>query len=318
MHEQVYLHLVCSGGSQTAREVADALGLSPQLARNLLEDLDRSALIITTLTKPHGYMASPPEIALESLINRQAERLAQVRLFAKELQSEYREAAAEGGSAGDLVEVVVGRERVVRYFAQLIENAKYRLDAFNKPPYVAFDDADDLLSAQGVRIGHGMVSRSVYEADGSDGQLTLAIAERSARLGEHARVAPKVPMKLALFDRRTGLVPLRLDEPGLGVLVIHASPLLDALIALFDSVWARAVPLPTGGAETTGELDERSRQILLLMSGGLKDESIARSLGMSRRTVQTRVSSIMTALGAHNRFQAALLAQERGWIDNKR
>jgi DNA-binding NarL/FixJ family response regulator len=65
-----------------------------------------------------------------------------------------------------------------------------------------------------------------------------------------------------------------------------------------------------------GELAERSRQVLLLMSAGLKDESIARVTGMSRRTVQKHVTSTMSLLGARTRFQAALLARERGWVGN--
>jgi hypothetical protein len=35
---------------------------------------------------------------------------------------------------------------------------------------------------------------------------------------------------------------------------------------------------------------------------------------MSRRTVQKHVTATMTALGARTRFQAALLARERGWV----
>ena len=50
------------------------------------------------------------------------------------------------------------------------------------------------------------------------------------------------------------------------------------------------------------------------MSAGLKDESIARTMGMGRRTVQKYVTTTMTLLGARTRFQAALLARERGWV----
>jgi len=108
---------------------------------------------------------------------------------------------------------------------------------------------------------------------------------------------------------------------GLGAVVVRPSPLLDALAALFDNVWNQAVPvlaigdgLMLGSADSGEELDDRSRQVLLLMSDGLKDESIARALGLSRRTVQKCVTTAMTRLGARTRFQAALLAQKRGWL----
>jgi DNA-binding NarL/FixJ family response regulator len=58
----------------------------------------------------------------------------------------------------------------------------------------------------------------------------------------------------------------------------------------------------------------RAREVLRLLSLGMKQETIARTLGVSRRTVQKDVSDIGTALGARNRFQIALLARERGWL----
>lgn len=63
------------------------------------------------------------------------------------------------------------------------------------------------------------------------------------------------------------------------------------------------------------ETDERTREILHLMATGMKDDAIARVLGVSRRTVQKHVSEAGTALGARTRFQIALLARERGWLD---
>ncbi len=45
-----------------------------------------------------------------------------------------------------------------------------------------------------------------------------------------------------------------------------------------------------------------------------KDESGARDLGISVRTYRKHVASLMPRLQATNRFQAALLARERGWF----
>jgi hypothetical protein len=46
---------------------------------------------------PHGYLASPPEVALDSLVALRTDELAQVRVFAEELQGEFRRAAAGDG-----------------------------------------------------------------------------------------------------------------------------------------------------------------------------------------------------------------------------
>jgi len=50
------------------------------------------------------------------------------------------------------------------------------------------------------------------------------------------------------------------------------------------------------------------------MAGGLTDDAIARTLRVSRRTIQADVSALAAALGARTRFQIALLAAERGLV----
>jgi DNA-binding NarL/FixJ family response regulator len=46
---------------------------------------------------------------------------------------------------------------------------------------------------------------------------------------------------------------------------------------------------------------------------GMPDETIARQLGIGHRTVQRRVQTLLTRLGAASRFQAGVLAASRGW-----
>jgi DNA-binding CsgD family transcriptional regulator len=318
LHERVYRYLVHAGQSQTPGDVAVQLGMSTRVATSILRKLESQALIIKVDARPPGYVVSPPELALESLVARQGEELAQVRLFAKELQGTFHR-AVESSSANDLVEVIVGRDQLMRYYLHLVQGARTQFDTLTKPPYVSGDDTtDNILHAEGAGIRRGVRFRSVYESEALNEAMTLTVAEQSIALGEEARAINGVlPMKLALFDQRIGFVPLKVDDPNVGALVVHPSPLLEALVALFDGIWARAVPLHAALGPAIiwpADLDERARQVLLLMSAGLKDESSARAVGMSRRTVQKYVTTIMTILGARTRFQAALLARERGWV----
>jgi DNA-binding NarL/FixJ family response regulator len=78
---------------------------------------------------------------------------------------------------------------------------------------------------------------------------------------------------------------------------------LDALTALFESLWHRALPLHS---LPTGRTDPQ-RLITLLLSG-LTDEAIAHQLNVSHRTIQRRVASLMSSLSAHTRFQAGIQA----------
>jgi DNA-binding NarL/FixJ family response regulator len=51
--------------------------------------------------------------------------------------------------------------------------------------------------------------------------------------------------------------------------------------------------------------------LLGLLVAGLKDETIARQLGVSLRTVQRRIAALMHELGARTRFQAGVAARDR-------
>ncbi|MFD0112490.1 LuxR C-terminal-related transcriptional regulator [Streptomyces sp. NPDC058320] len=313
--EQVYVFLIDQGGEQTAQAVEHGLGLPAPLVAGILGDLEQHLLVVGTTARPPRYSARPPEPALESLVVRRGDELARIRLYAKELQSRFREVHGSGIPA-DQLEVVVGESQVVRHYEYMLENAKRELSVFTRPPFVVGgqQQVESVLRTERDGIRRGVRYRTVYDSASLDEPFALEIAQHSVSLGEEARVIGDLPLKLLLMDRSTGFAPLHTDNPAAGSVILRPSPLLDALIALFESVWARAVPLgPSEPPQGPAGLDERSRQIVLLLSGGLKDESIARVLGVSRRTVQKHVSSIMETLGARTRFQAALLAQERGW-----
>jgi DNA-binding NarL/FixJ family response regulator len=109
-------------------------------------------------------------------------------------------------------------------------------------------------------------------------------------------------------------------------LVIHSSSLLDTLSALFESVWANAVPVrfgdtvppepgeAAGNGHRSGNGADERRTLLGLLAAGLTDEAIGRQLGWHPRTVQRHVHRLMTELGAQTRFQAGLQAAHRGWL----
>ena len=311
-HERVYRYLVRQGRDRTTTEIAAALGWTVRAARDAVRALERAEMITRVPGGRRSYTAYPPELALETLLHRRGAELARVRLLASELQDEFRGALTTHGGTG-IVEVIEGREQLMRCLMHLIETTGERHESLTKPPYVAGDST--VVRAVAAAIGRGVSSRAVYETGMADEEVTRAVAAESAEIGEDVRTVDELPMKLALFDRQVGFVPLHAADPRLGALMVHRSPLLDALIALFESVWLRAVPWQPGAGLTAGDLDDRSRQVLLLMSAGLKDEAIARAMGMSRRTVQRHVTDAMAVLGARNRFQAGLLARDRGWLD---
>lgn len=67
----------------------------------------------------------------------------------------------------------------------------------------------------------------------------------------------------------------------------------------------------TGPSPAATEPTERQLAIGELMSIGLKDAAIARTLGLSLRTVRSEISLLVAALGARSRFQAGCLLTRR-------
>ncbi|MFD2122421.1 LuxR C-terminal-related transcriptional regulator [Streptomyces cirratus] len=88
-------------------------------------------------------------------------------------------------------------------------------------------------------------------------------------------------------------------------------------MSLFERMWSDSVDLREAVAARQGTgaaLTGIERKVLTTMYQAEKDESGAREVGVSVRTYRKYVADLMQRLGATNRFQAALLARDHGWI----
>jgi DNA-binding NarL/FixJ family response regulator len=99
------------------------------------------------------------------------------------------------------------------------------------------------------------------------------------------------------------------EELFRAIRVVHAGgSLLEPLVAtkLLRQV---SQPGPVGGALTA-----REQEVLELLAQGSPNKTIARTLGISERTVKFHVTGIMHKLDAENRTEAVTLAAQRGLI----
>lgn len=85
---------------------------------------------------------------------------------------------------------------------------------------------------------------------------------------------------------------------------------MAALTLLFELYWEKAVPV----SELSGPRSSERTFLLRQLQAGAKDEPIARTMGLSPRTVRRRISQLMIELGADTRFQAGAEAARRGWL----
>jgi DNA-binding CsgD family transcriptional regulator len=314
--EDVYRALLANPGSSAA-ELRHATGLGHNRVRSALAELERKAMITRRAGTPARFQPAPPDIVVEALISAREDELNQARLDARQLTSLLR-TPPEQLHVTELVEILTSRQAVAERWMQLQQASRRSLEVFARPP-LAQSAPEEHESLQASLHRHGATMRAVYDGEALRHPGTLEHIHRMAALGEQARVVSELPLKLALFDRRTALVPLTQGDAGSTVdsgLVVHHSALLDALVVLFEIYWQRGTAVSPDGQPSGARQDAApAGAVLTLLAGGLKDEVIASELGVSAHTVRRRIAAIMERLGVTTRFQAGLALGRQGWPD---
>ncbi|WP_412740291.1 TrmB family transcriptional regulator [Krasilnikovia sp. MM14-A1259] len=309
--EAVYAALM--DGPATVPELARSTRLAEELVRVALDHLEDAGLVGRGAGHPERHTAAAPDVALEALLLRQEEQLQRARLHAHQMAARHRRAHA-GDDPASLIEVVTGRMVVLERFEQVQRAARHQIRAIDKPPYAVPSGNRNPVELD--MLARGVRYRVIYDPRGlvefHDLRTDL---EQSTACGEVARVLAATPTKLILADDRVGLIPLQAAPSSIeSIVVVHPSALLEALGALFESLWDRALPLGSGPEVTVTGPTPDERRLLTLLTTGLPDEAIARQLGLSYRTFQRRLRRLLVRLDAETRFQAGVRAAHLGWI----
>lgn len=298
---------------EVSRDVlSEQLGLPVAAVEVVVAQLVAAELVTETAEDPPRLVAAPPDVAGEVLLLRRMQELQQVRREFARLADEYR-IALTTDPVGKLIEVV-SRDAVPRLNDQLNNQAQDEVMWVNAPPYVA-PAASYVREAE--RLAVGIRYRCIYARAELDQPGALEMIRRDIDAGEQARVIDTVPLKVGIVDRRVALVPLYTgaDDPADKWVLVHRCSLLDALIALFETMWLSALPLdglvaPPGANDLASE----DLRVLSLLLAGMTDEAIARQLGIGRRTVTRRVRQLMDRAGVSTRMQLGWKASQLGWL----
>ncbi|MEU6332494.1 LuxR C-terminal-related transcriptional regulator [Streptomyces sp. NPDC047049] len=159
--------------------------------------------------------------------------------------------------------------------------------------------------------------RTLMAARALEDPTTMNYLRELVSKGAHIRISYEPLERLIICDRAAALTPIDPANTPKGAILTRDPGLVAALVSLFERMWQTGRDLPSsddGEATTTGFANSFQQQILRSLYAAEKDETGARELGIAVRTYRKHVASIMRRLGASNRFQAALLARERGWI----
>lgn len=304
----VYLALVREPGAGVP-VLASVTGHATGVVEQSLSSLAAVNLVVDDAVG--GWDAVAPDTVLGTRLTSQEEGLREARRWLGVVEREYR-AARRSVHPGDVVEILSGADAVGARLRDLQHGARHRIRGLDRPPYVSVRPGDnrDLR----VKVAEGLDVRIVLDGEAAawPDRLTGEILDWRP-YGDHVRIAETLPTKIFVVDDDVALVPVVSTETSLqqSAYVVHRGSLLDALIALFESEWSRATPLPPAGDDG---VDDPTAALLTLLAAGQTDIAIARSFGVSERTVQRRVQSLLVRLGVTSRFQAGIRARERGWI----
>jgi DNA-binding CsgD family transcriptional regulator len=313
-------------------EAYDRLLATDGCAKDQAESVVGDADLVRALTErgmahiqPHSPAApawlrpASPDLALQGVLAGHQHRLARDQELLLDGTRRLAAAQARFGPTVDgrmpehLVAVISDRAEISELSASLASTARQdwmTLENLATEMPLTEDFAQPPLPAS-----RGLVRcRSIYEASVMDDPAGRRIIRACVEAGEHARLLPKVPMKLKLADYTTAMLPLT-PAGTAGALLIRAPVIIAALREYFEMLWERATPLaPQRGTQPGDRVTPAQHTVLELMAEGLHDDATARRAGISTTTVRRHIAAIMDRLNVTSRFAAGAAAHRRGWI----
>ncbi|WP_405167326.1 LuxR C-terminal-related transcriptional regulator [Nocardia sp. NBC_01499] len=315
-HGRTYAVLVHHPRSDLT-DIAQYLGVSEETAAaslNVLCDLRAAVRVATPDGTSVVWDAHAPESLSEAEARRRQQQINQMHTAAARLSETFRSVRRSPRSNGAVVPVFE-RLEMLADFEEMQTSARTCVKVVERGPYLSDIERErQLFQLKRGRLGEGIRYQTLYQDTIYQDPERLRHALSTNASGAQARTLPEPPFKMIISDDERASLVLHVDErrPDPMGVRITGSPALDMLIKTFDVLWSLAAPISVN--PTAEALDERDRAILTLMGLGATDDTIARRLGMSRRTVVRRTARLLERLGASTRFQAGVQATRRGWL----
>lgn len=220
----------------------------------------------------------------------------------RDLIAQARDGHAAKGDTPSLVRPLTSGAEVTSLFASIQLNSRDSVNALDNGDYCS--DTVGQSPSQSTALSAGVSYRVVYSTRIFEADAHLEATLDAIAQGEQARVSDLVPSRLLIGDRREAMV-LSHGYPNVEHLGFYTShPALVAyLCQVFEAVWARALPVTEHSFDDLSAVTPEQRELLKYLVLGRTDASIARSLGVSTRTVQRQIHAVQHGLDARGRFQ---------------
>ncbi|MGX7757226.1 helix-turn-helix transcriptional regulator [Streptomyces angustmyceticus] len=319
-------NLLLLDGDCPPGQAAEKLGMTSRQFQEVLRYLAAMGLV-----RPSGDGALPvpvsPETAFALLLDTAEQTTADRLVGLRSLR------AAFGALADSLpafrssdapqdarVEVLVGQQRIAESLDAMAAAARREILALRPNDSAAPERWGEAARRSGQVLARGVSLRALFLHSTPDNPAGQAHLSGLRRAGARVRLAMTLPFRLTLVDDAQALVTLSSDSDEVTALEIHGAAMCALLRQVFEHCWVYGERLADAGADDArrvacrASLTEREEMVLRMFAAGLKDSAIARNLGVSDRTLRRTITPLLTKLGADSRFQAGMMAVERGLL----
>jgi DNA-binding NarL/FixJ family response regulator len=207
----------------------------------------------------------------------------------------------------------------------MTRNPQVQLGSVTDPIKVTLLTEDPLMRAGLSSLLAQLGSIHVVERDAAevalwdagidtDKTLTRLNELRALPMPAVAVVADQAHVAPALAAGARGVVLRDQVGPGIHAALAAVRSGLTVMDAGLAEALVPAQPRATSNGKGRGDLTEREKQVVQLLSEGLSNKLIADRLGISDHTAKFHVNGVMMKLGASTRTEAVVEAMRRGLI----
>lgn len=228
-----------------ALELAARAHVPRQKIYEVLDSLVEKGFAQVVQDKTKLFSAVEPGIAIPGYLARRRRLLEQeiteqarnAEALVEDLSDAYSEGQTERGTL-DFLRIVNDPVQAASYYRAMLAEVHEEYLEFSRPPY-AVDPLEEQLVKQAC--ARGVRCRLLLEAATLDDAHRQRL-EEFAQAGVEVRLADSLPMKLALFDSRKGLVALLdpvITRPSWTSIHFEHAGFGEAMRGLFEDRWRR-------------------------------------------------------------------------------
>jgi sugar-specific transcriptional regulator TrmB len=234
-----------------ALELAARAHVPRQKIYEVLDSLVEKGFAQVIQEKTKLFSAVEPALAVPAYLERRSQQLQQeiteqARMasgLVEDLNSTYSE-GQEGRGTLDFLRIVSDHGQTAAQYRKMLSEVKNEYVEFSRPPY-AVDPLDEQLVREARQ--RGVACRLIFQAGALDDAHLLRLQEYLA-MGVNIRFVDSLPMKLALFDCKQGMIALLdpvVTKPAWTSVMFDHDGMGAAMKGLFEDYWRQSVTSQT-------------------------------------------------------------------------